>query len=440
MTGTPLSQVVVGDALGEMGESMWIEVIHKMDAIYADLVRHQEALERKNAALEEAQRFIDSVLAAMSDVLVVADPQGRIQRVNQALVTMTGHDADAWYGRPLADLFVPAWRSWAEALPRRIRREAVNDVEVTMVGAAGESVPLAVNAGPRYDCRGRYCGLVLTGRHLGELQRAYRDLKAAQQQLVQAEKLASLGRLIAGVAHELNNPISFVFANMHALRRYGDRIRRYLTAVHEGVSADELAALRRSLRIDRVLEDMGPLIDGSLEGAERVSVIVQNLRRFSAPRVQSPAWFDLPRLVRKVVTWVTRNARIVPRTSFDLPDELSVFGTEGHVHQILVNLVQNAVDAVEGLDRPRLSVRVVAEAEWVRVVVHDNGPGIPEANLLKIFDPFFTTKEVGKGTGLGLYISYELAREQCGGDLSVRNHPEGGAEFTLTLPRGPSRE
>jgi two-component system sensor histidine kinase HupT/HoxJ len=104
------------------------------------------------------------------------------------------------------------------------------------------------------------------------------------------------------------------------------------------------------------------------------------------------------------------------------------------VHQILINLVQNAIDAMEELAQPRLDIRVVRQSKRVEVHIRDHGPGIPEEHLLHIFDPFFTTKEVGKGTGLGLYISYGLATEQCGGDLSARNHPEGGAEFVLSLP------
>ncbi len=434
---------LAGQALssGSLGEEAWVEVIQRMDSIYADLVHYQVELEHKNEELEEAQRFIDSVLSAMSDVLVVADINGRIQRVNQAMLDMTGKRAEELLERDLTVLFTGDSVNMAREFPQKVRDHAITDCEAEMLGADGEAVPIAINCSPRYDSNGVLSGMVITGRQLGELRRAYRELqdahqrlKDAQRQLVQSEKMASLGRLVAGVAHELNNPISFVFGNMHALKRYGDRLRRYLDAVHQGQPAAELEGLRQRLKIDRLLRDIGPLIDGSLEGAERVSNIVQNLRRFATPNHQGLNWFDLSRLVENAVTWVAKTTHTTPELHFDMPEELPLHGSEGHVHQILINLVQNAIDAMEDLPHPRIDIRVTREPGRIAVHIRDHGPGIPEEHLLHIFDPFFTTKEVGKGTGLGLYISYGLATEQCGGDLSASNHPEGGAEFVLSLP------
>lgn len=424
-----------------LGEEAWIEVIRRMDRIYADLVHYQVELEHKNEELEEAQHFIDSVLSAMSDVLVVADINGRIQRLNHAMLEMTGKHAEELLGRDIAILFTGDSVNMAREFPQKVRDHTITDCEAEMLGADGEPVPIAINCSPRYDSNGVLSGMVITGRQLGELRRAYRELqdahqrlKDAQRQLVQSEKMASLGRLVAGVAHELNNPISFVFGNMHALKRYENRLRRYLDSVHRGRPTAEIEALRRQLKIDRLLKDIGPLIDGSLEGAERVSTIVQNLRRFTTPNHQGFSWFDLSRLTENAVTWVAKTTRTTPELHFDMPKELSIHGSEGHVHQILINLVQNAIDAMEDLPRPRLDIRVVRQSSNVEIHIRDHGPGIPEEHLLRIFDPFFTTKEVGKGTGLGLYVSYGLATEQCGGDLTATNHAEGGAEFVLSLP------
>ncbi len=427
------------------GEEAWIEVIRRMDAMYADLVHHQVALEQKNQALEEARRFIEGVLAAMSDVLIVTDLRGRIQRVNAALVEITGRSEAQLVGRDLASLFHGASAAMARDFPRHMREDGITDCEAEIIGADGEPVPLSINCSPRYDNSGVLCGMVITGRPVGELRRAYAELHAAharlketQRQLVQSEKMASLGRLVAGVAHELNNPISFIYGNMHALRRYGSRLRRYLEAVHARTDDPELAALRRQLRIDTILGDMEPLIEGTMEGCERVSEIVQGLRRFTAPRQGTPAAFDLPRLVRSAVHWVVKTSRTPPEVRYDMPAELVIIGHEGHVQQILINLVQNAIDAMEDMPAPRLDVICRRREGGVEVVIRDHGPGIPEDHMPRIFDPFFTTKEVGKGTGLGLSISYSLATDQCGGALKVRNHPEGGAEFTLELPEHPS--
>lgn len=427
-------------ALG-MSENAWVEVIHRMDDIYADLVRYQVDLEEKNAALEDAQRFIDSVLSSMSDVLVVADVQGRIQRVNKAMLNLLGRGEAELVGTELSALFASSSLPRIADFPGHIRIGDILDCEIEIVAAGGEAVPLAVNCSPRYDSEGTLSGMVVTGRPLGELRRAYRDLqethkklKTAQQQLVQSEKMASLGRLVAGVAHELNNPISFVFGNMHTLQRYGEGLQDYLDLVQRGAPPEVLEQARKHHRIDRILQDLGPLIAGSLEGAERVSGIVQNLRRFATPQRQKRHTFDLCRLVESSLSWVSKAVRVQAQIHLDIPAELPIRSSEGHVQQILINLIQNAFDAMDGMEQPRLDLQVSASAGRAQVKVRDHGPGISEDNLLRVFDPFFTTKAVGKGTGLGLYISYGLASEQCAGALTVRNHPEGGAEFTLDLP------
>lgn len=310
-------------------EAVWIEVIHKMDSVYADLVHSQVELEQKNTELEEAQ------------------------------------------------------------LELRLAYDGLN--------------------------------------------KAHEELKQAQQQLVHSEKMASLGRLVAGVAHELNNPISFVFGNMHALQRYGASIVEYLDGVDRQLDPDQLRQLRTDLKIDRVLGDLGPLIEGTMEGAERVSDIVQDLRGYSGNQAEQASEIDLPALIHKATEWVIRASRVAPRVVWDLPDKLEMTGRSGQIHQILVNLVQNALDAMDGQADSVLTLACTAQGDSARIEVVDRGPGIGADDMERIFDPFFTSKPVGQGTGLGLYISYGLARD-LGGELAARNHSDGGAVFTLTLP------
>lgn len=438
-----LDQAGVSDALtlDASAENAWIEVIHKMDAVYADLVRYQVELEEKNAALEEAQQLIRGVLAAMTDVLIVCDIQGRILQVNTAYEALSGRREQDLLLQPVVALFASGSASVVDRFPEKLESDAIVDCEVNLLGREGELVPLAMNCSSRYDHEGRLLGMVLIGRPVGELRRAYDDLRKthielqqAQQHLVQSEKLASLGRLVAGVAHELNNPISFVFGNMHALQRYSKRIVEYLDAVDAGCDPQTLSKLRADAKIDRIVADMGSLIDGTLEGAERVSEIVKDLRRYSACQREPVNEFDLTEVVHTAAQWVSKAARTKPRIEFELPEELKVKGRKGHVHQILVNLIQNAVDVMEEQAEPRLRITAEAGSDPVRVQVQDSGPGIPEADLGKVFDPFFTTKPVGKGTGLGLYVSYGLAAD-IGGNLDVENNPLGGAVFTLTMPR-----
>lgn len=270
-----------------------------------------------------------------------------------------------------------------------------------------------------------------------ELTQAHQALKDTQRQLIQSEKMASLGRLVAGVAHELNNPISFVFANMHALLSYEQRFRQYLDGVHSNLPLDQRETLRKQLRIDRIMEDIRPLLEGSMEGAERVSEIVKNLRQFSTPASQQPEAFDLVALCQRTAQWLVRSSALEPELTQIFPAKCVVHNYEGYVSQILVNLIQNALDALDHQAKPKLTLQLIKEKDWVHLEVQDNGAGIKEADFPKLFDPFYTTKPVGKGTGLGLYISYGLATEQCSGALTARNYykqGENGAIFRLSLP------
>ena len=428
--------------LPAVGEEAWIEVIQKMDAVYADLVHSQVELENKNAELEVAQKFIRSVLASMTDVLIVCDTDGVIQQTNAALEKLVGKSGRELKGCSLFSLFANRSRDMLDQFHERLQSDhTVLDCEVYLRNTGGEPVPLAVNCSSRYDHKGRLVGMVLLGRPVGELRRAYakldqahHTLRKAQQQLIFSEKMAALGRLVAGVAHELNNPISFVFGNMHALKRYGDGITRYLSAMDSGMDDAALQQLREDLKIDWILEDISPLVEGTLEGAERVSDIVQDLRRFSSHQKEPPESFDLPGALRTAAMWVAKTTKGKPQVAFDIPKCLSITARKGHIHQIIVNLVQNAFDVMAEEPNPQVEISCGTDNGGVWVSVRDHGPGITEDEQPHIFEPFYTTKPLGEGTGLGLYVSYGMA-EQQGGTLVGENHPEGGALFTLKLPR-----
>jgi two-component system sensor histidine kinase HupT/HoxJ len=133
------------------------------------------------------------------------------------------------------------------------------------------------------------------------------------------------------------------------------------------------------------------------------------------------------------VSWVIKASRIKPAVTFDMPEILEIAGRKGPVHQIVVNLVQNAVDIMGNVAEPQIDIATSADNKSASITVRDNGPGIPSDAMARIFEPFYTTKLIGEGTGLGLYVSYGLA-EEMGGKLEVRNHPQGGAIFCLRIP------
>ncbi|MBS7669292.1 sensor histidine kinase [Croceicoccus gelatinilyticus] len=422
-------------------EDMWIDVIRQMDTVYADLVKSQTALEQQHGELAEAHDFIGSVLDAMTDIVVACDAGGTIQQANRALETIVGETEQVLLGRSVVDLFVSAERDAVRsAMADAGEGRPIDQREFHLASPDGEQAAISLNIAARHDGDGRLAGLVIVGRPLGELQRAYRELDAAhqkltqtQEQLLMSEKMAALGRLVAGVAHELNNPISFVFGNMYALKRYGEAITKYLEATADAPRDPRLDALRDELRIDRILGDINPLVEGTLEGAERVRDIVQDLRRFSSSQKEEPEGFDLVKLVHTAADWVLKAQRSKPEIVCDMPEKLEITSRKGQVHQIVVNLIQNACDAVEERDGACITVTCGKANGVVRLTVADNGPGITPENLAMIFEPFFTTKPIGAGTGLGLYVSYNMA-VKMGGTIAYSDAPGGGACFALTLP------
>jgi two-component system, NtrC family, sensor histidine kinase HupT/HoxJ len=439
---------LLSGSLGEHSENIWLEVIHKVDEVYSDLIRYEADLESKNAELEQAQQFISSVIACVSDILVVSDEKGLIVQVNPAFRRMIGVD-DELKGARLADFILAEDRSLVSRMVAHGGEGDVTECELRFLCADGVARLMAVNCSARFDHAGRRVGAVLTGRPIGELRRAYEalhnahvELQQAQRTLIEQEKMASLGRLVAGVAHELNNPISFIYGNVHALEKYRRSLSDYFAQTGEKSRESEAW---RAHRIDAILADLPSLIDGMTEGAVRVSEIVRNLRRLSFSRPEEIQRIDLERMARTAANWAARAKHARAEISFDCETGVVAEGHEGQLHQVLVNLIVNAFDAAKAVADPRISVAIRNRGDEAEIVVEDNGHGLSEGVADKIFEPFFTTKSVGEGTGLGLWVSYSIIKEH-GGSIVAANRPGGGAMFTVQLPihgartKGPAQD
>lgn len=433
--------------LDGLDDGAWLDVIQKMDEVYSRLLADEVALEQKNAQLEASQQLVYSLLSSMSDVLVAADAQGQIEQTNQALCELVGSSDAALMGVPMHSLLYHG--QGADLLQGMMQRTTHlrqgDTVELMLRDCAGLSVPVDFTVTPRYDGRRRCVGYVFVGRPMAEIKRAYRQLheahealKRTQQQLLHAEKMSSLGRLVAGVAHELNNPISFVLGNVHVLNRYTTRLRQYLDAVHAEAALShnpELMVLAQKLRIEPILRDLPSLMDGTIEGAQRTASIVDGLKRFSALDGEEREVVDVNAVIERAIHWVRTGMKLDFDVELQACPGCVVLGNAGQLLQVLMNLIQNAYDAASALPdvTPVLKIKARREAGWLEIQLHDNGPGIAPEAMSSIFEPFFTTKPVGKGTGLGLSISYGIV-ERHAGTLTAHNHPQGGAEFVLRLP------
>ncbi|MDJ0824894.1 MAG: ATP-binding protein [Rhodobacter sp.] len=419
----------------------WSQVLAAVDKAYAELVSYQERLEQQNEELHEFSRLLGSILSSVSDVMLVLGRSGTIEEGSASIGQVTGKATVDLVGTKADTLFVgeSADRIRRAIETLRFSREPAQ-FEAAVVTPDGPA-PYDVSISARTNDRGRMIGAVIVGRPLGELRRAYaeledshRTLKEAQTQLVRNEKLASLGRLLAGVAHELNNPISFVYANAHTLEKYIGRFETYFEQVEAGAPREELVALRTELKLDRELRNLRQSIEGARDGAERVRDIVSDLRRLSVAGSTEREPFDLVEAARVAARWVSRGSKSGVAVRFDGSNALRVVGNAGHIQQIVMNLVQNAIDSTRGLNAPAVSISIGREGQFAVLTVSDNGTGIDAGVADSVFDPFFTTKPVGQGTGLGLSISAKIAEEH-GGTLEFTDLDPGTA-FRLTLPAG----
>lgn len=427
-------------ALDGDSESMWVDVIHRMDEVYSELLRNETDLERKNSELEEAQTFISSVIASVSDILIACSNDGVIRKANPAFLTLVGLRERDVVGTRIFDYVHDDDLKEAERLANAGKQGGVLEGDLKFRTADGSAEIFAMRCATLFDGHRRRFGAVLTGRPISELRQAYQalnlaheELQQAQRRLIEQEKMASLGRLVAGVAHELNNPISFVYANIHTLDRYRKSLVVYLEAVHRGADPVEIEGLRKSLKIDPILADITSLLEGTIEGADRISDIVKNLRRLSFSKTAERMPVDLDRVLRNSVQLAVRAKNSVADVIIECPPGLMISAHEGQIHQVVVNLIDNALDAVVGRDRPQVRLRARRGEDAVELTVSDNGPGISENDINTVFEPFFTTKAVGEGTGLGLWISFSII-EDYGGKIHAGNGAAGGAEFHVTFP------
>ena len=265
-----------------------------------------------------------------------------------------------------------------------------------------------------------------------------RKLEEAQNQLLQSEKMASIGQLAAGVAHELNNPISFVHSNMGSLEAY---IRTLFEIVEAGAlpgGVADVERLKKAKDYDFIRQDIIQLLNESRDGLERVRKIVGDLRSFSRVGQIDWQWADLHKGIDSTLNIVWNELKYkctVAKKYADLPE---VYCLPSQLNQVFMNLLVNAAQAIE--ERGNITIRTGRQGDkevWVEVA--DTGKGIPAENLNRVFEPFFTTKPVGQGTGLGLSLSYGIAVKHQG-RIAVASEVGKGSTFRVTIPIHPDLE
>jgi signal transduction histidine kinase len=269
-----------------------------------------------------------------------------------------------------------------------------------------------------------------------ELEHRKAELELLQAQLVHSEKMASLGQLAAGVAHELNNPAGFIYGNMEILSQCAVGIERLLKVYERAQLPDALSAevkgVKDEIDYETTLEDIRSIIADCYSGAERIRDVVQNLRLFSRLDEAEFKKVDIHEGIESTIRLLSQyygSGRLTLERLYDDLPPVDCYA--GQLNQVWMNLLVNAAQATGTKGTVRLATRM--ENQMAVVTVSDTGRGIAPEHLEKIFDPFFTTKPVGEGTGLGLSISYGIVKRH-GGSITVESRPGAGTSFTVTIP------
>jgi len=286
-----------------------------------------------------------------------------------------------------------------------------------------------------------------------KLHSVTQQLKDTQFNLIQKEKLAALGEIAAGIAHEINNPMGFVSSNLDTMNRYLQKIRGLIViyrnfttlASNENMNFMDLIReksliedIERKQKIDFILDDLATVIQESMDGVGRVTKIVQSLRNLAKTGTENEmAYNDLTQITEEALLIVKHEAQFVADIDEKIDSPLYLLCNKGQIGQVLLNILLNAIQAVKSLTTKslgKISIKAYISNEYVICKISDDGPGIKAEYLSRIFDPFFTTKDVGSGVGLGLSVAYDIVVKKHNGELLVDSELGKGTSFTIKLP------
>ncbi len=281
------------------------------------------------------------------------------------------------------------------------------------------------------------------------LEQTLEELQRTQAQLIQTEKMSGLGQMVAGVAHEINNPVSFIYGNIAPATQY---VRELLSLIdlyqeHYPEPVEEIQDMLEDMELEFMVEDLQKLLHSMHSGAERIRNIVLSLRNFSRLDEADMKPVDLHEGIESTLMLLQPRLRSESdRAEIQVVKEYAklpkVTCYASQINQVLMNILGNACDALETMrtgksaaeSPPAITITTAVENQWAKIIITDNGPGMPESVCKKIFDPFFTTKPVGSGTGLGLSVAYQIVVDKHGGHLSCISTPGAGAQFTIEIP------
>jgi PAS domain S-box-containing protein len=437
---------------------------------------HRQQIEDK---MRNAQQLLQLVMDTLPEAIFWKDCDLNYLGCNQNFADDAGLDSPALLiGKSDYDL---PWKKEEADFFRECDRKVMdtNKPEIGIIEpqlhSSGEQTWLETNKVPLHNKNGKVIGILGTyqditqrrkaeiklqelnqqlQRQAIELNAAIGELKQSQMLLVQNEKMSALGNLVAGVAHEVNNPVGFLSGNLKPAQEYISDlfvlIDSYQTAFPN--PGEKIEETIEDIDLDYIREDLPKLLSSMREGINRVRNISTSLRTFSRTDTTLPIEYDIHEGIDSTLLILKHRLKanewrpeIQVITQYGNLPMVSCFA--GQLNQVFMNLLANAIDALEESSQGHsfsaiaanpnqitITTNVSDDQHYVQIRIADNGPGIPANTLTRIFEQYFTTKAVGKGTGIGLAISHQVIAEKHGGQLTVNSQPGQGAEFVITLP------
>jgi PAS domain S-box-containing protein len=357
-------------------------------------------------ALVAPGALANEILATLREGVALLRYDGVIRVANGGLGRLVGCKPKALTGRSLMEL-IPELSGLAA--------EEIQEFECELVTDAGRTVPVAVSSSLVRDRQENRIGWVAVVRDL-------REVAALRRNLAISGRLAAVGELAAGIAHEINNPIAFIQSNLLQLREHWRTVQKLQSGRGEAVPLEE------------ILDEAEELVDESLDGVERVASIVRDVRGFSHAGRSEREFADLNEILESTLRMAAPQFRQRVHVKRELGEVPLVWCNPQQLKQVFLNLIVNAAHAVGESGVIRVATAEAGDSALVEI--EDDGCGIPVEVIDRVFDPFFTTKAVGEGTGLGLAISYQIVHNH-GGDIQVDSEPGRGSRFRLALPIDP---
>jgi PAS domain S-box-containing protein len=402
---------------------------------------------KSEEALRRAKAEIEQLIASLSSILIVLSPDFRVVHWNPSAQKTLGISQEDAIGIRLEKLGI----QWRYDL---IDQNIANCLEegqpqyldpVPYKRVDGVDGYLGINISPIYEDEGRVSGYILLGGDITER-------KALENQLAQAQKLKSIGQLAAGIAHEINTPIQYIGDNTRFLQQnlkdvisVLEKFDRLLMNNRKGEidpsQIQEIDTITNKINLEFLREEIPVAIEQSLDGIQRVTEIVQAMKGFSHPGVVEKVAMDVNKAIENTLTVARNEWKYVADIKTDFsPDLPKVFCLPGEINQALLNIIVNAAQAIEEKIREQpeekgsIMIKTLRKDDSVMIYIRDSGPGIPEHVRPHIYEPFYTTKEVGKGTGQGLAIAYNIIEIKHGGKLSFVTQLGEGTIFIISLP------